>query len=72
MINGNDLLTPEARKCIDRIRVLRTLSQRTGFSTTEEQFRLLLSLSNEDALAASDALARDPKPALQSSFRGSR
>jgi hypothetical protein len=43
-------------KVIERIKTLRLLTQKTGLQTVEEQFKILLSLDNADALAVADAL----------------
>lgn len=56
MRNGNTLLTPTAIAAVERIKTLRLLTQKTGFQTTEEQFKILLCLDNADALAVADAL----------------
>jgi hypothetical protein len=56
MRNGNTLLTTTALAAVERIKTLRLLTQKTGFQTTEEQFKILLKLDNADALAVADAL----------------
>jgi DNA polymerase III sliding clamp (beta) subunit (PCNA family) len=54
----NTLLTTEAVEALKRIRALREATKKTGFQTTAEQSRILLSLNNDDLLAVSEELAR--------------
>jgi hypothetical protein len=58
-MNGNCDLSKEAQHAVGRIRTLRLLTTKTGLQTREEQFRVLLSLSDEDAIAVADAIGGD-------------
>jgi len=55
-MESNNLLSPTAQKAAKRIRTLRTISQKTGIQTTDEQARILLALDDEDLLAVADAI----------------
>jgi len=51
MKDGNTLLSPAAQEATDRIRTLRTLTQKTGIITRDEQIKILFALGNTDLLA---------------------
>jgi hypothetical protein len=51
---GNDNLSEKGRSAVRRIKALRTLSERTGLITKNEQIQVLLSLDPDDMLAAAD------------------
>jgi hypothetical protein len=57
----NTLLSPDAQTALKRIRTLREITRKTGFQTTDEQFRLLIALPDTDALAVVDLIGRDRK-----------
>jgi hypothetical protein len=54
MKDGNTLLSPTAQQAADRIRTLRTLTQKTGIITRDEQIKILFALDNTDLLAVID------------------
>jgi hypothetical protein len=58
-MNGNTDLSPSAQKAFQRIHTLQILSERTGFKTQEEQFKILISLSDSDCLAVAEVLQRE-------------
>jgi len=64
MTNGNTTLSTAAQKAIERIRTLRTISQKTGVQTYQEQIRILLTLDNDDALAVADTVGSGLRVAL--------
>ena len=54
MKDGNTLLSPTAQEAADRIRTLRTLTQKTGIIARDEQIKILFALTNTDLLAVID------------------
>jgi hypothetical protein len=56
MKDGNTTLSPTAQAATERFRTLRTITQKTGIVTRDEQIKILLALSNEDVLAVIDVL----------------
>jgi hypothetical protein len=62
MQNGNTLLTTAAQQAVDRIKTLQAISRKTGIQTYQEQARILLDLSNEDALAVADSIGKWTTP----------
>jgi hypothetical protein len=60
-MNGNTTLSPTAQKAFQRIRTLQLLTERTGFITKEEQFKILVSLDDADCLAVAEVLHNERK-----------
>jgi len=60
-MNGNTNLSPTAQKAFQRIRTLQLLTERTGFITKEEQFKILMSLNDGDCLAVAEIMHRETK-----------
>jgi len=56
MKDGNTTLSPTALAAAERLRTLRTITQKTGIVTRDEQIKILLALSNEDVLAVIDVV----------------
>jgi hypothetical protein len=49
----------DVQKAYERIKTLRVLSRKVGVKTDKEQYEILLSLSNQDALQLADILYRE-------------
>jgi hypothetical protein len=52
-------MSEQMKKAIERIRVLRSLSQKTGIITKSEQIQVLLSLDNEEMMQVADLLFKN-------------
>jgi DNA polymerase III sliding clamp (beta) subunit (PCNA family) len=55
----NIVLSKEAAEALRRIFALREATKKTGFQTTAEQSRVMLSLNNDDLLAVSVELSAE-------------
>jgi hypothetical protein len=55
----NTLLSENAVRALKRIHTLKDLTKLTGLITTREQGEILLTLSNEDALAVANVLKNE-------------
>ena len=51
----NMQLSDRAKAAIERINALRVIEKESGLRTKREQFAILMSLSNEDAIAVATA-----------------
>ncbi len=61
MKNYNTALSSEAFDAVERIRTLRALTDKTGFATHQEQFKVLMALNNADCLTVAEVLAADKR-----------
>lgn len=69
MQDGNSSLSDAVRESYTRIKTLRAISQKTGLKTDQEQFKVLIGLPNDDALAVVDLLYKEGKGTQNSTVR---
>lgn len=61
MIDGNNTLSPAVKTAYERIRTLRAITNKTALQTSQEQFKVLMELGNDDAVALAELMSKDRK-----------